>query len=81
MLCTKYCQQAKLGDHDPLHTAIKIAEECREKWLAEAAENERLRTALKPLLDHYLECYDGNRDALAIEAGALLGNEQRASDG
>ena len=44
--------------------------------LAEAADEiERLRASLKPLLDHYINSYDGNIDALAIEAQSLLSSK------
>ena len=36
------------------------------------AERERCAKVIRPLLDHYLNCYDGNKDALAIEAEQLL---------
>jgi hypothetical protein len=37
------------------------------------SEIEWLRAVLKPLLDHYLSCYEGNKDALALEAERALG--------
>lgn len=37
------------------------------------AEIERLRAALKPLLDHYLNCYDGIEDQIAKDAMTALG--------
>jgi hypothetical protein len=39
------------------------------------AENERLkREIIWPLLEHYLNCCDGNEDALAIQAKQALEN-------
>ena len=37
-----------------------------------ADEIERLRAALRPLLEHYLNCYEGNEDELAKDARAAL---------
>lgn len=38
------------------------------------AENKKLREVLEPLLDHYLHCYEGNHDELALNAKKLLGS-------
>lgn len=33
---------------------------------------DRTKLVLACLLDHYLACYDGNRDALALEAETIV---------
>ena len=42
--------------------------------LKAAARIEKIERIASCLLDHYLNCYDGNKDALCIEAERLIPN-------
>ena len=41
-------------------------------WTKDRAHIAELEAVLGPLLDHYLNCYDDNRDQLVIDAEKLL---------
>jgi len=50
------------SEREALAAAIRAASPLAGKW----------RCILSELLDHYLACYEGNEDALAISAKQLL---------
>jgi hypothetical protein len=65
--------RAKLAASQEREEAIRISNLNLRQALAAAQEQaERMRAVLGPLLEHYLECYDGIHDQLAHDARAAL---------
>jgi hypothetical protein len=69
--CTTQCTKTKPGDHDPLRTAIKIAEDCRQKWLDEA----KARAAFEPVTAEELA------GAIGLRTGSMLAEKIIAATG